>query len=310
MGRMGDDTMDQELSGVLVPLITPVDDEDRVDEAALRKVVRHVVAGGVHGIFVSGSAGEGPLLTLAEWVHLIQIVHDEAGGAVSLLGGVIETSTPRALERIALLREAGYHYFVLTPAFYLRMTTVQEHMRLFAACKQAAPEMEMIAYNIPVFTGCQIPVEALCDAAARGWLRYCKESSADMDYFTRVVTEGRAVGLRVFMGDERKMRDGLRAGACGIVPGCANFEPRTFVNAYEAAVRGDDAGLEIWFARMMELRDHLALSTPCWLAGIKYAASCLGLGSGKLVSPMYQITTDEAKRIHDFVVASAAWQVA
>ena len=56
-----------ELAGVVVPAITPVDDEDRVDEAAFRKGLRRLISAGVHAIFVGGSAGEGPLLTAYEW---------------------------------------------------------------------------------------------------------------------------------------------------------------------------------------------------------------------------------------------------
>ena len=282
-----------------------MDDEDRVDEPAFRQLLRRLIDGGVHGIFVGGSAGEGPLLTLSEWVRMMEIAFDEVGGAVPLLGGVMETATQRTTERIRLLAGIGYSYYVVTPVFYLRMTTPEEHLRLFAACREAAPDMELIPYNIPVFTGCQIPIEVLCDLARRGWVRYCKESSGDMAYFMRLVTEGSEVGLRVFMGDERSARDGLRAGACGLVPGCANFEPRTFVRVYDAAQRGDQPELDRWFERMMVLRDNLALSTPCWLAGIKYAVACAGIGTGKLVSPLYTLTEGERSRIAEFVRQSS-----
>ena len=158
----------KELAGVIPPAITPVDDEDRVDEPAFRRLLRRLIDGGVHGIFVGGSAGEGPLLTLAEWVRMMEIAFDEVRGTVPLLGGVIETSTTRAKERIRLLAGIGYSYYVVTPVYYLRMTTPDEHLRLFAACCEAAPDLELIPYNIPVFTGCQIPVEVLCEAARRG----------------------------------------------------------------------------------------------------------------------------------------------
>ena len=62
-----------ELAGVVVPAITPVDDEDRVDEAAFRKGLRRLVDAGVHAIFVGGSAGEGPLLADREWERMATI---------------------------------------------------------------------------------------------------------------------------------------------------------------------------------------------------------------------------------------------
>ena len=50
------------LRGVIVPLITPIDSEERVDEAGLRRLIRRLEGAKVHGLFVGGSAGEGPLL--------------------------------------------------------------------------------------------------------------------------------------------------------------------------------------------------------------------------------------------------------
>jgi 4-hydroxy-tetrahydrodipicolinate synthase len=289
------------LAGVIPPVVTPVDDDDCVDEKAFRRLLRHVIAGGVHGIFVGGSGGEGPLLTLPEWVRMMEIAYDEVGETVPLLGGVMDTSTRRVIERIKLLEGIGYRHYVVTPVYYLRMTSPDEHFRLLAACHDAAPDMELIPYNIPVFTGCQIPVEVIVEVAARGWVHYCKESSGDMAYFRRLVSEGGPVGLKVFIGDERSAREGLAAGACGLVPGCANFEPRTFVRVYDAARQGDEAALDRWFERMMVLRDHLALGSPSWLAGIKYAVACIGIGSGKLVSPLYTLTAEERGRIDEFV---------
>jgi len=55
---------------VVVPLITPVDDEDRVDEPAYPATIRRLIAEGVDATFVSGSAGEGPLLTERDWERM------------------------------------------------------------------------------------------------------------------------------------------------------------------------------------------------------------------------------------------------
>ena len=106
------------LRGVIVPLITPVDGADRVDEAAFRKVIRYVIEAGVHGVFAGGSAGEGPLLTMEEWIRMTEIASDEANGKVQLLGGAIDTSTNRIIGRIKLLQKRGYTNFVVTPTYY------------------------------------------------------------------------------------------------------------------------------------------------------------------------------------------------
>jgi 4-hydroxy-tetrahydrodipicolinate synthase len=95
------------LHGVVVPVITPVDSTDRVDGPAFRKILHRLIAAGVHGIFVGGSAGEGPLLTDREWRRLIGIAMETVDGRVPLLGGAMDTSARRVCDKIRALRDAG-----------------------------------------------------------------------------------------------------------------------------------------------------------------------------------------------------------
>ena len=291
--------MARELKGVIVPLITPVDDEDRVVEAAFRKQIRFVIDAGVHGVFCGGSAGEGPLLSMPEWVRMAEIAFSECGGKVDLLGGAIDTSTARVKEKIKILAGIGYRNIVVAPTFYLTIKSADEHLRLFGAAKEACGDREMIAYNIPSCTNTEIAVTTFADMARRGWIRYCKESSGNVPYFKSLVAAGKDVGLKAFMGDENAIAEGLTAGASGIVPVCANYEPATFVRAYEAGARKDAAELAKQQARIMFIREPLCLGGVSWVAGVKYASASLGIGSGKPVSPLQPAGAEQRRRIDD-----------
>ena len=164
--------------------------------------------------------------------------------------------------------------------------------------------MEVVAYNIPSCTGSAIPAETVIEMARRGWIRTMKESSGDFDYFRRLMVEGAEFGLRVLQGDEPHIAAGLLAGAVGIVPVCANFEPATYIAAYEAGIAGDAAALLPLQERILYIREKLLLTNPLWIAGIKYAMSCLGLGSGKPISPLHPLTAVEQQKIADFVLAN------
>jgi len=224
-----------ELHGVVVPVITPVDDAGDVDEAAFRKVIRRLIDHRVHGIFVGGSAGEGPLLTAAQWHRMAEIAIGEVRADLPLLGGVMETSARRALEKIKALRDMGYRYLVLTPTFYIAVRTASEHLRLFGEAKEATADMELIAYNIPQCTGSSLAVDTVCEMARRGWIRCCKESSGDWEYLNGLLQRAPAVGLTVLAGDEKTAGEALLSGAGGIVPVCANYDPATFLRLYDAA---------------------------------------------------------------------------
>jgi len=289
------------LSGVIPPLLTPTDDHDRVDEPALRRSVRRLIEAGVHGLFVGGTAGEGPLLAEREWTRLMEITFDEAAGRLPLLGGVQDTSTRKVVDKIVRLREIGYGHFVVTPTFYIPSRTADEQLRLFGACREAGGGMEMIGYNIPQVVGTQVAVETFCEAARRGWMRHCKESSGDLKYLSRLVVEGRAVGLRVLMGDEATASAGLKAGAIGLVNLCVNVEPATYLGLYDAAVRGDEPELARRQERINRILEEVVLSGPCFLSGPMYVLGKLGMGRGVPVSPLHPADETQARRIDRFL---------
>jgi 4-hydroxy-tetrahydrodipicolinate synthase len=286
-----------ELGGVVVPVITPVDDEDRVDEPAYRATIRRLIAEGVDAIFVGGSAGEGPLLTDREWEHVVSIAADEVRDAVHLLGGAMDTSTQRVLGKMRVLAQLAYPYCVVTPTYYTTLRHPDEFLRLFGACVEQGAGMEIVAYNIPSCTNSVIPAETVIEMARRGWIRTVKESSGDIAYFRRLVETGTEFGLRVLQGDEPHIAEGLLAGAVGIVPVCANYEPATFLRACQAARAGDQAELARCQERILYLRSKLVLAGPNWIAGVKAGAAALGIGSGKPVSPLQPLTEEQKRSI-------------
>ncbi len=291
------------LRGLVVPVVTPVDDRDRVDDKAFRMQLGRLVAAGVHGIFTGGSAGEGPLLTDTEWQRMVTIARDEVGDKVALLGGTMDTSTRRVCDRIRILRKLEYRYAVVTPSFYIATKTESEHLRIFAAAKEAAGDMDIVAYNIPSCTGSVLAVDTVCEMARRGWVWNCKDSSGDLPNLTDLIRRGAGLGLSVMAGDEPTSGQALLAGAAGIVPVCANVEPQTYLELYRAGSAGDVEGVERQMRRISELRRILVLSGPCWLSGIKYAVSLLGIGTGRSVSPLEPASQAQQQEIRNFITS-------
>ncbi len=291
-----------QIEGVVVPVVTPVDLQDRVDEQVYRGLLRHLMGAGVHGIFVGGSAGEGPLLTAAEWERMAAIAFEECHGQVHLLGGAIDTSTKRVIERAKILVAIGYKSIVVLPTFYLKLAQPTEHLRLFGECKEALGDLNMVVYNLPSIAGSAISVEVMCEMAQRGWINCCKDSSGDMTYFARLLAEAGPLGLDVLVGSEVHASEALIAGARGMVPVSANFEPRTFVAAYES--RGSEEAIKEYERRIPELVENVLLKPRLWVSGAKYAVAKMGFGSGKPVSPGEPLSTAEQRDIDSFLMQS------
>ena len=221
------------IEGLIVPLLTPVDKDERVDEHAMRSLIRHCLKGGANGVFVGGTAGLGPLLTDDQWERLMEIARDEVEDSVPLLGGVIATSTGRAIARIRVLDRLGFKHMVVTPTFYVTPTREQEFLTHFDACRQAT-DMNMIVYNIPSCTGASIAAPTIAEMVRRGWTGTIKESSGDRDYFSSVVNAVAGFDAGVLQGNESDIAWGLSMGARGLVPVCANYAPSLFAAAWPA----------------------------------------------------------------------------
>ncbi len=290
-----------ELSGIVVPLLTPTDAEDRVDEPALVRSIDRLIGAGVQGIFVGGSAGEGPLLADREWDRLMEIAFDATRGRGILMAGAQDTSTRRVVAKARRLYGLGYRDIVVTPTYYVRSSTDDEHLRLFESCREVGDEINIIPYNIPQVVGSVIAVETFAKLAREGAVRYCKESSGDLEYLARLVHEGGADGLKVFAGEERNAAEALRIGAVGLVPVCANIEPKPYLEMMEAVGR-EDGALERHQERIRALVAALVLSGPCWLSGPKYALGRLGIGPGTPVAPLPRADDEQAARIDRFLM--------
>jgi 4-hydroxy-tetrahydrodipicolinate synthase len=161
--------------------------------------------------------------------------------------------------------------------------------------------MEMIAYNIPSCTHSSIDPEVLAHMAREGWIRTCKESSGNIDYFLHVLHAGTDAGLRVLVGDETLIATGLLAGGDGVVPVCGNIFPKLFVDAYRAARAGDTQTLFRLHKKVMHVRDVLPLGSSSWLSGLKYAASLQGIGNGRLIAPQEPAPDDQRQRIKELL---------
>ena len=143
--------MAKEIRGIIPALITPFTADERVDEAAFRKVVNAMIDHGVHGLFPVGTGGEFSTLTSEEKKRLMEVTVEETAGRVFVMPNVGAITTA---ESVALARHAeavGCDAISAVTPFFLRPSQEElfEHYR--AIC--AATTLPVLAYNIPERTG-------------------------------------------------------------------------------------------------------------------------------------------------------------
>lgn len=161
----------------------------------------------------------------------METVVAHVSGALPVLAGVIDVTTPRVLDHVAYVMAAGADAIVATAPFYARThpAEIARHFRLVAA-RSAVP---VFAYDIPVSVHTKLDPELVLSLAAEGVLTGLKDSSGDLAAFRAVVTGARArpdiTGFTALTGSELVVDSALALGADGAVPGLANVDPHGYV---------------------------------------------------------------------------------
>ncbi|HXG51182.1 MAG TPA: dihydrodipicolinate synthase family protein [candidate division Zixibacteria bacterium] len=144
------------IRGVLLPIITPFDEKVRVDEEILRQLVDFHIGAGVHGLFVLGSTGQGPAMSVEERKTAAAAAIDQARGRVPV---VIHVGTADTLSTVELAEHAAAHKadaIAIVPPYYYSDHSEFEIIAHYRAVARAVP-LPIFIYENPKYSGISIP---------------------------------------------------------------------------------------------------------------------------------------------------------
>ncbi len=291
----------ENLSGIIPPLITPLTEDRRLDEAGLRRVVGHVLGAGVHGVFVMGSSGEFPFFDREDRRRIIEAVVGEVAGRVPVFAGISDSGTELAARNAEDAEAAGADALVLTVPYYFKAFG-DEDIRVHYRHAAGMTGLPLVMYNIPQTVKTMIGVDVIAELAEEGTVRAVKDSSTDFTHFQKLLSRMSGMpGFRIFQGSEFQAASSILMGAHGGVLGIANIAPALCVQLYEAAARGDAAGSRELQRRVASLAGIFAAGRSA-AASMKAAASILGLCGPTVCLPLPEATPEVRGRIHRVLV--------
>jgi 4-hydroxy-tetrahydrodipicolinate synthase len=281
-----------DLKGVIPPVITPFKEENEdIDESALREQVRFLIESGVDGVFSCGTSGEFFALTSMERQKVNSIVVDAANGKVPVLVGTGASSTRETLELTRHARDIGADFAVIVVPYFTRPTEngILRHYNTIAT----TVEIPIAVYNIPGRVGVNVdPMLAARIAEIRGVVAM-KDSSGNMVQFSELLCDLKN-RISIFQGEDQLMFESLVLGAEGVIPAVANVAPKLVVELYADFQAG----------RLVEAREKQfrvnrlmreCLSFKPWPVGIKETLNILGRNVGVVRCPLTRID-DEARK--------------
>jgi 4-hydroxy-tetrahydrodipicolinate synthase len=264
------------LRGVVPPVCTPFTSDYEVDEKSLRRLVNHLIDGGVHGLFVLGSTSEVAYLTDKRRADVIRIAIDETAGRVPVVAGAIDMTTLRVNEHVRAAVAAGIDGIVITAPFYAR-THPEEIALHFRLVKEECGDVPLYAYDIPVAANnVKLETATVLKLAKEGVIQGLKDSSG-MDAGIRAVVLGaQQMGLTEFVvltGSELTVDSALMAGAHGVVPGIGNVDPAGYVKIFDLVAAGDYKAARAEQERLFEMFNLIYVGS---MARMSIGASALG----------------------------------
>jgi dihydrodipicolinate synthase/N-acetylneuraminate lyase len=288
----------REDGGAVVPLVTPVTAVGEVDEAALDRLVDSQLAGGVEGIFVLGTTGEGPSVPRAARLRLVERTVARVSKRSLVYAGIGDTCLADSVQAGNQYLRAGVDAVVAQPPVYFPVQP-PELLAYFKALL-AAVEGPLVIYNIPQTTRVSIPLEVLEKLLGHPRLVGFKDSENDEKRHEELIRSfGDAPNFAIFVGVGSLMAKGLKLGAKGIVPSAGNLIPETCHQLCASITRGDLADAERHADRMAGIATLYQKNRTLGqsLAALKAALHLKGICGPHMLPPLLPLSEAEMESL-------------
>lgn len=271
------------IKGVVVPILTVIDQEERIDEAKMRAHVDYVINGGVSGILAFGSNGEFYVIEEDEMKRGLQIMVDQAAGRVPVYFGIGAISTKKCCRLAKMAVENGAYGISILQPMFLKPTRKElyEHFKTIA---ESVPGIPVLLYNNPGRVGYTLAgdlVEELARTVPN--IVGMKDTSGDITQTSEFIRRTRDLGFKVFGGKDTLLYASMCHGAVGGVCTAANFMPELITDVYNKYAAGDlEGSLEAQF-KLNPVR--LSMDPASFPVAAKDMATLRGLDVGVPYTP-------------------------
>lgn len=278
----------KEIKGIIVPILTPMHEDETVNYEELVNQIERLIAAGVHGIFVFGTNGEGYILDEEEKAEIIRVAVKTVNGRVPVYAGTGCVSTRDTIRMSRKAKELGADVLsIITPSF--AAASQEELIRHYETVANAV-DMPILLYNIPARTGNALAPATVQKLSQVANIVGAKDSSGNFDNILQYIekTRGGDKPFTVLSGNDSLILWTLLAGGKGAIAGCANVFPHTMVSIYEKFIAGDLEGARKAQDSIRPFRDIFKFGNPNTI--VKTAVKELGYPVGLCRAPFNSLS--------------------
>lgn len=278
----------KEIKGIIVPILTPMHEDETVNYEELVNQIERLIAAGVHAIFVFGTNGEGYILDEEEKAEIIRVAVKAVSGRVPVYAGTGCVSTRDTIRMSRKAKELGADVLsIITPSF--AAASQEEIIRHYETVANAV-DMPILLYNIPARTGNALAPATVQKLSQVANIVGVKDSSGNFDNILQYIekTRGGDKPFTVLSGNDSLILWTLLAGGKGAIAGCANVFPHTMVSIYEKLTAGDFEGARRAQDSIRPFRDIFKFGNPNTI--VKTAVKELGYPVGLCRAPFNSLS--------------------
>jgi 2-dehydro-3-deoxy-D-pentonate aldolase len=285
--------------GIFTAMITPLTDQHTLDRQGLNRLTKHLISGGVHGLFPLGTTGEASSLPMELRMDMITEVCRLAEGRVPVVVCVTDTSLVEATRLAQKAKDCGAAAIATAPPNYYPITQDEILRYIEKLVRQAG--MPLLLYNAPGNTHHIIAPDTVRRATEIENVIGLKDSGMDMQYFREVQGAVADRGdFSLLVGPEELLVECILLGGHGSMAAGSNIYPWLFVNLYNAAVAGDMARVKTLHQEVLEFgRAIYHGNNP--LRGLKCGLELLGICSSLLSEPLADYSPEKRAIVERYI---------
>ena len=292
-------TLKSPLRGIIVPLVTPLVDNNTIDIEGFGRLIEHTISGGVNGLFILGTTGEFASLSYKLRIELIELTSKLVGGRVPVLVGVTDSAFSESINLARVAADNGADGVVLAPPYYF--ASGQPELLEYLNRLMIQMPLPLFIYNMPVHTKVMFDPLTVKAAADIPGIVGLKDSSSNLAYLKQIQYVLKENENFTFMvGTEEYMSEFVLTGGHGGVNGGANMFPKLFVGLYQASLNRDFENIFRLQQKVMQISTtiykvgHYGSS---YLKGVKCSLSVMGICDDFMAEPFHRFRKPDRLKI-------------
>ena len=294
-------------SGIGVAVVTPFDQDNKIDKQAIYRISNHLFLNGVSYVVVQGTTGESSVLNPNEKSEVNSIFIDAFKDRLPLILGISSNDTNYLTQQISKTDLSGFEAIMSVCPYYNKPSQEGLYQHFKSIC-DVSP-IPLLLYNVPGRTSCDISNETIIRLSQYSdKIIGIKEASGDVK---RIIELRKKIkrNFLIISGDDFTMIDAIRSGADGIISVAANVFPLIMHNTYLSLIWENDKNAPEIIKQLGTVNSSDFLLNNFFKlifeegnpSGIKFALQCLNLCNDKVRLPLTNISDDLKGKISNFI---------